>query len=263
MELNVPSPSQLNPLAWVKKDEFLAECSDLDDILVIRGDGVLMVTKVGEKKYVGKDVKFITIYRKTDPERIFNLIYQDGRGGNVMVKRFTVGGTTRDKEYVLTKGNEGSKVLYLSNCLHEKEGEKVRVMLRPKPKLRITQLDVDFNEFEVKGRGTIGNILTKNSAQKVVKLSDAPSVSKTEQLMIEVSPSTAKKSEPVKAVATAKKPAAIPSKPAPKSKKSKAVKNKSSKPIKEEKAVTVEWDFKKSGGKEEKGKKKSQMKMDL
>ncbi|HRI40921.1 MAG TPA: DNA gyrase/topoisomerase IV subunit A, partial [Bacteroidia bacterium] len=137
----------------MKKDEFVSECSDLDEILVIRGDGTMIVTKVDDKKYVGKDVRYISVFRKSEPEPVFNLIYQDGRGGNIMVKRFTVGGTTRDKEYVLTKGNDGSKILYLSAMPNE-SGETVRVILRPKPKLRITQLDVDFNQFEVKGRGT-------------------------------------------------------------------------------------------------------------
>jgi len=256
----------------LKKDEFISECSDLDEMLVIRGDGTLLVTKVGDKKYVGKDVRYISIFRKSDPEQIFNLIYQDGRGGSVMVKRFTVGGTTRDKEYVLTKGNEGSKILYLSHCMDAREGEKVRVMLRPKPKLRITQLDVNFNDFEVKGRGTIGVIVTKNSASKVVKLSDAPPVKKSEQLAI---PAAAKKEPPVKSAAAVKKPAvkAVPvSKPAAKGK----VAPKKVSPLKEEKAVTVEWDMssgKKTGNDRDRllkeidekagARKKSQMKMDF
>ncbi|HNQ00506.1 MAG TPA: DNA gyrase subunit A, partial [Bacteroidia bacterium] len=92
----------------MKKDEFVTECSDLDEIIVFRGDGTMIVTKVDEKKYVGKDVRHIAVFRKTDPEPVYNMVYQDGRGGAVMVKRFTVGGTTRDKDYVLTKGSEGS-----------------------------------------------------------------------------------------------------------------------------------------------------------
>ncbi|MFM8431765.1 MAG: DNA gyrase/topoisomerase IV subunit A [Bacteroidota bacterium] len=257
----------------LKKDEFISECSDLDEILVIRGDGSLMVTKVGEKKYVGKDVRYITVFRKTDPEPIFNLIYQDGRGGSAMVKRFTVGGTTRDKEYVLTKGNDGSKILYLSHCFHEKEGEKVRVILRPKPKLRNTQIDVDFNEFEVKGRGTIGNILTKNLVQKIIKTADAKPVPKSEQLTMvpESAPKkAAAESKPViksaMAKPSAKKPDKTSLKTASKIKpvvKGKTVSKKAT-PLKEEKAVTVEWDFNTDHA--DKGnvqRKKAQMKMDF
>ncbi len=260
----------------MKKDEFVTECSELDEMLVIRGDGSLIVTKVGDKKYVGKDVRYIAIYRKSDPELIFNLIYQDGRGGSVMVKRFTVGGTTRDKEYVLTKGSEGSKILYLSHCAHPMEGEKVRVMLRPKPKLRITQMDVSFNDYEVKGRGTIGVILTKNSASKVVKLADAAPVKKSEQLSMDtgaVKKTTPAPKEPVKQVAAGKKPMV---KAPAKAEKGKSAPKKVS-PLKEEKAVTVEWDFSTGPDKtksqrdrlldelEEKAgaRKKSQMKMDF
>jgi topoisomerase-4 subunit A len=89
------------------------------------------------------------LFRKTEPEQVYNLVYQDGRGGNAMVKRFTVGGTTRDKEYVLTKGNEGSKVLYFS--LSENPAEIINVKLRPKPKLRKTEFEFDLNSIEVKG----------------------------------------------------------------------------------------------------------------
>ncbi len=127
----------------------------------------MIVTKVDEKKYVGKDIRHIALFRKTDPEPVYNLVYQDGRGGNAMVKRFTVGGTTRDKEYVLTKGNEGSKVLYFS--VSENPAEMLHVKLRPKPKLRKTEFDFDLNTIEVKGRGSIGNILSRNLVAKISK----------------------------------------------------------------------------------------------
>ncbi|MFM2208263.1 MAG: hypothetical protein RL213_2238 [Bacteroidota bacterium] len=255
----------------MRKDEFVSECSDLDEILVIRGDGSLIVTKVGEKKYVGKDVRYISVFRKSDPEPVFNLVYQDGRGGAVMIKRFTVGGTTRDKEYVLTKGNEGSKILYLSLCADAQSGEKVRVMLRPKPKLRITQMDVDFNDYEVKGRGTIGVTLTKNSASKVVKLADAAPVKKAEQLAIaEVSAASPKKEMPAAKTApkaTAKAAAsgkpAVKAVPASKSPSKNAPAPKKASPLKEEKAVTVEWDMATNNDAPSSGKKKSQMKMDF
>lgn len=226
----------------LKKDEFVAECSELDEIIVFRGDGTMIVTKVDEKKYVGKDVRHIAVFRKTEEEPVYNMVYQDGRGGTVMVKRFTVGGTTRDKDYVLTKGNEGSKVLWLS-LSGVSDAPTVRVMLRPKPKLRITQIDVNFNDYEVKGRGTIGNILTKNSASRVTKLADAKPSAKPEQLKL---------TPPVKAETTAKevKKAAIPVPPKkPMPGKASPVKAsggpapKKPSPLKEEAAVTVEWDL--------------------
>jgi hypothetical protein len=153
------------------------------------------------------------------------------------------------------------------------EGEKVRVMLRPKPKLRITQMDVNFNDYEVKGRGTIGVILTKNAASKVVKLADAPAVKKSEQLAIPAA--AAPKKEPqVKPAAAVKKPA-VKAVPAAKASKGKSAPKKAS-PLKEEKAVTVEWDMStgNESGKDrdrllkeidEKAgaRKKSQMKMDF
>jgi topoisomerase-4 subunit A len=220
----------------LKKDEFVSDCSDLDEIVVFRGDGTMIVTKVDDKKYVGKDVRHIAVYRKSDPEYVYNMIYQDGRGGNIMIKRFTVGGTTRDREYILTKGAEGSKVLWFS-ISNADDAETVRVMLRPKPKLRITQIDVNFNDHEVKGRGTIGTILTKNSVSKVVKLADAKPSAKPTQISID---NIAKAAE-VKPKATP----AVPSKPAakaPAKAEGKAAPKKAS-PLHEESAVVVEWSF--------------------
>ena len=218
----------------LKKDEFLSDCSSLDEIIVFRNDGTMIVTKVDEKKYVGKDVRYIAIYRKSDPEQVYNMIYQDGKGGNVMVKRFTVGGTTRDKEYVLTKGGEGSKVLWFS-VNDPLQSETVRVMLRPKPKLRITQLDVVFADIEVKGRGTNGNILTRNAVSKIVRITDAKPSAKPVQTTIPVpkiqEQASVKKSAPVP----------VPSGTA-KKKEGKSV-SKKEKPLREEKPVTMEWDL--------------------
>ena len=216
----------------LKKDEFVSDCSTLDEIIVFRGDGTMMVSKVDDKKYVGKDVRYIAVYRKTEPEPVYNLIYQDGKGGNIMAKRFTVGGTTRDKEYILTKGAEGSKLLWFSISGTD-DAETVRIMLRPKPKLRITQIDVNFNEHEVKGRGTNGNIVSRHAASKVIKLSDArPSKKPVQATLIAVT-----KQVPVK-------PKAAPV-PAPKSTKKPEGKStiKKANPLHDEKAVTVEWDF--------------------
>lgn len=271
----------------MRKDEFLCECSNLDDIIVFRGDGTMIVTKVDEKKYVGKDIRHIALYKKTEVGPVYNMIYQDGKGGNTMIKRFTVGGTTRDKEYVLTKGKEGSKVLWFS-LSNEKDAETVRAILRPKPKLRITQIDVDFNDTEVKGRGAIGNILTKNAVNRVTKLKDGPAEPKAVQTsLIDDKPSpkvlkvTAKAPAAKKAKET-KKVAAKTIKKIPATKKADVKKKgskplKKAKPLKEEKAVTMEWDIVKKSDqikkdrnrivakleKRTKLKEKNQMKMDI
>ena len=232
----------------LKKDEFLADCSSLDDMIVIRGDGTMIVTKVDDKKYVGKDVRHIAIYRKSDPEYVYNIIYQDGRGGNIMVKRFTVGGTTRDKEYVLTKGSEASKLLWLS-ISNDNDAETVRVMLRPKPKLRITQIDVNFNEHEVKGRGTNGNILSKHAVSKVVKLADAKPSVQAKQITIDAIAKATEVKPKVSAVAQSKSAPISKSKTAQSSKSKAAGKaegknvKKKANPLNGEKAVVVEWSF--------------------
>ena len=224
----------------LKKDEFVSDCSDLDEIIVFRSDGKMIVAKVDEKKYVGKDVLHISVYKKTEPEQVYNLIYQDGRGGNIMVKRFTVGGTTRDKEYVLTKGKEGSKVLWFS-LDNPDQGEAVRIILKPKPKLRITQLDINFSDIEVKGRGTLGVIVTKNAVQKIQRLADAKAVRKPEQIVIPTLVAKELIEKPIKGKIINK---------ASQPKKTKGSKStKKGKPPRAEKAVTVEWNFAKENDK--------------
>ncbi len=222
----------------MKKDEFLCECSDLDEIIVFRGDGTMIVSKVDDKKYVGKDIRHIALFRKTDPEPVYNLVYQNGRGGNAMVKRFTVGGTTRDKEYVLTKGNEGSKVLYFS--ISNNPAEVIHVKLRPKPKLRKTEFEFDFNEIEVKGRGSIGNILSRNLVAKISKGGTGKVVQKVEQLSIIEAGSQKKVESKQKLEEKSKQPVANKkvNVPVPSVKKSSSVKA-----VKDEAPVTIEWDL--------------------
>ena len=152
----------------MRKDEFVCDCSDIDDIIVFRGDGTMIVTGVQSKAFVGKDVRYIGIFKRNDSRTIFNMIYRDGPRGNVMMKRFAVKGVTRDKEYVLTKGKEGSKVLYFT-ANPNGESELVMVNLRPKPKLKKTRIEVDFGELSIKGRGAGGNILTKNAVSKIIQ----------------------------------------------------------------------------------------------
>ena len=150
----------------LKKDEFVCDCSDLDDIIAIRKDGKMVVSKIQEKLFMGKDILFVGVFRKNDERMTYNLIYLDGTSGRAMVKRFQVGGITRDKEYDLTKGTKGSKVLYLT-ANPNGEAETITVYLTQGAKARIKVFDFDFAEIEIKGRGAGGNILTKYPIRKI------------------------------------------------------------------------------------------------
>lgn len=150
----------------LKKDEFVCDCSDLDDIIVIRKDGKMMVSKIQEKNFMGKDILHVGIYRKNDDRLTFNLIYLDGTSGRAMVKRFQPGGVTRDKEYDLTKGTKGSKTLYLT-ANPNGEAEIVTVYLTQGAKARVKVFDFDFSTIEIKGRGAGGNILTRYPVRKI------------------------------------------------------------------------------------------------
>jgi len=152
----------------LKKDEYVCDCSDIDDIIVFRSDGSFNVVKVSEKFFVGTGVIHIDVFKKNDDRTIYNLIYQDGHRGKAMVKRFAVKGVTRDKDYYITKGTKGSKVLYFTSNPNG-EAEVVKVYLRPKPKLRILNFDFDFSTLAIKGRGANGNILSRHTVRKVVK----------------------------------------------------------------------------------------------
>ncbi len=150
----------------LKKDECVGECSDIDDIIVFREDGTFIVTKVAEKVFVGQNILHIAVFRKNDERTIYNMVYQDGIKGSAYVKRFAVVGVTRDKEYDLTKGSKASKVLYFT-ANPNGEAEVVKVILKPKPKLKKTLFDFDFSELAIKGRSSQGNILTKHLVKKV------------------------------------------------------------------------------------------------
>ena len=150
----------------LKKDEFVCDCSDLDDIIAIRRDGKMVVSKIQEKLFMGKDILFVGVFRKNDERMTYNLIYLDGTSGRCMVKRFQVGGITRDKEYDLTKGTKGSKVLYLT-ANPNGEAETITVYLTQGAKARVKVFDFDFAEIEIKGRAAGGNILTKYPVRKI------------------------------------------------------------------------------------------------
>jgi len=150
----------------LKKDEYICDCSDIDDIIAFREDGTYMITKVSPKFFVGKSIIHIDVFKRNDKRTIYNAIYRVGKNGNTYVKRFAVTGVTRDREYNLTKGTPDSRVLYLS-ANPNGEAEIVNVLLKPKPKLRKTSFDFDFSDLNIKGRNTQGNILTKNYVRKV------------------------------------------------------------------------------------------------
>ena len=152
----------------LKKDEFVGDCSDIDDIIVFREDGTFTVTRVVDKVFIGENVLYIDIFKKNDERTIYNMAYQDGRSGAAYVKRFAVIGITRDKEYSLTKGKPGSKVLYFT-ANPNGESEVVKIFLKPKPKLKKLVFDFDFGELAIKGRSSQGNILSKYPVRKIIQ----------------------------------------------------------------------------------------------
>jgi topoisomerase-4 subunit A len=150
----------------LKKDEYICDCSDLDEIIVIRQDGTAKVVKIDEKVFVGKDILFAGVFRRNDDRFVFNLVYLDGTSGITYVKRFKMGGVTRDREYSLTKGSKGSKVLYLSGNPNG-EAEIIQIQLSNNCAARIKTIDFNFAELDIKGRDAQGNILTKYPVKKV------------------------------------------------------------------------------------------------
>lgn len=150
----------------LKKDEFICECSDIDEMIVFRKDGSYLVTKVADKIFIGKDVLYVNIFKKNDKRTIYNVVYRDGRYGSYFIKRFCVTGTTRDKQYNLTKGTAGSKVMYFS-ANPNGEAEVIKVCLKPKPGMKKLVFDYDFAELAIKGRDSQGNLLSKNDIHKI------------------------------------------------------------------------------------------------
>jgi topoisomerase-4 subunit A len=151
----------------LRKDEFIADCSDLDEIIVFREDGKCSITKVAEKTFVGKGIIHAAVFKKNDERTIYNLIYKDGATGVAYIKRFAVMGVTRDKDYDLTKGSKGSKVLYFT-ANPNGEAEIVSIQLKPHTKLKKLQLDIDFAETAIKGRASQGNIVSKYPVKRIL-----------------------------------------------------------------------------------------------
>ena len=150
----------------LKKDEYICDCSELDDVIVIRKDGKAKVSRIQEKAFMGKDILYVGIFKKGDDRMVYNVIYADGRGGKSFAKRFTIPGVTRDKEYDLTQGNANSKILYLS-VNPNGEAETVEVKLSQASTARKKVFNYDFTELEVKNRSSKGNIITPYPVRKV------------------------------------------------------------------------------------------------
>ena len=150
----------------LKKDEFVCECSDIDDIISFRRDGKMIVSRISDKVFVGKDILWTGVWKKGDERMVYNLIYVDGKSGRSMVKRFQVTGITRDKEYDLTKGDKKSKVHYLT-ANPNGEAEVVTIYLTSGCNAKKKVFDFDFSDVEIKGRAAGGNILTKYPVRKI------------------------------------------------------------------------------------------------
>lgn len=150
----------------LKKDEYICECSELDDVIVIRRDGIALVSRMAEKVFMGKDILYAGIWKKGDDRMVYNLIYSDGKSGKSFAKRFSMPGIIRDKEYPLHQGNPNSRVHYLS-ANPNGEAEVVEVKLTPASTARKKIFDFDFSEMDIKGRGARGNTITKYPVRKV------------------------------------------------------------------------------------------------
>jgi topoisomerase-4 subunit A len=156
-------------IGWgLKKTEAVNDCSEIDDIIIFFSTGKMLVTKVADKKFVGKGIIYANVWKRGDTRTIYHMMYQDGLGGPTMMKRFYVNSITRDTEYDLSRGTKGSKLLYFS--VHPNgEKEIVTVMLRPRPHLKRLRFDIDFGDLLIKSRSSAGNRVTKEIVQKIVQ----------------------------------------------------------------------------------------------
>ncbi|HTO36448.1 MAG TPA: DNA gyrase/topoisomerase IV subunit A, partial [Flavobacterium sp.] len=150
----------------LKRDEYVADCSDIDDVIVFLRDGKMMISKVDEKKFIGKDIIHIAVFNKNDKRTIYNMIYRDGKNGSSFIKRFNVSGVTRDKFYDLTQEKAGSQALYFS-ANPNGEAETVTILLRQVGSVKKLKWDVDFADIAIKGRASRGNTVTKYPIKKI------------------------------------------------------------------------------------------------
>ena len=150
----------------LKKDEFVANCSNIDDVIIFYRDGRYLITPVAEKKFVGKNILYINIFKKNDTRTIYNAVYRDGKEGTCYIKRFAVTGIVRDREYDLTQGTPDSRVIYFT-ANPNGEAEVIKVTLKPNPRIRRIIFEEDFSKISIKGRQAMGNILTRNPVHKI------------------------------------------------------------------------------------------------
>lgn len=150
----------------LKKDEFVANCSDLDDVIIFYRDGKYRITHVQDKMFIGKNILYVNVFKKNDKRTIYNVVYRDGKAGAYYMKRFNVTSMTRDREYDLTKGTEGSRIMYFS-ANPNGEAEVIRVTLKPNIRIKKLIFEEDFSELAIKGRQSMGNLLTKNDVHKI------------------------------------------------------------------------------------------------
>jgi topoisomerase-4 subunit A len=151
----------------LKKDEFVANCSDMDDIILFYKDGKYKVVKVSDKMFVGKNVLYVDVFKKNDKRTIYNVVYRDGKAGFYYIKRFNITSITRDREYDITQGNPGSRIVYFT-ANPNGEAEIIKVTLKPNPRIKKISFEKDFSEIGIKGRQSMGNILSKNDVHKIV-----------------------------------------------------------------------------------------------
>lgn len=158
----------------LKNDSYICDCSSMDDVIAIRKDGTFVVKKVQEKEYLGKKLIHVGVYHKNDERTTYNMVYQDGAFGKFYVKRFNITGVIRGKEYSLTKGSKGSRIVYLS-VNPNGEAERIKVNLKPAPRMRLNHIEYDFAELAIKSKSAQGNILTPRVVTTISKKSEGVS----------------------------------------------------------------------------------------
>ncbi|CAA0253838.1 DNA gyrase/topoisomerase IV subunit A [Tenacibaculum maritimum] len=165
----------------LKKDEYVTDCADIDDVIIFKSNGTMLVTKVASKTFVGKGIIHITIFKKKDKRTVYNMIYKDGKNGPSYMKRFNVTSITRDKEYDLTNGNKGSAILYFT-ANPNGEAEVVSINLRAVGSIKKLKWDIDFADLAIKGRGVRGNLVTKYAVKKIEFKSEGVSTLKPRKI---------------------------------------------------------------------------------
>ena len=165
----------------LKRDEYVDDCADIDDVIVFRRDGVMMITKVDAKTFVGKDIIHIAVFKKSDKRTVYNMIYRDGKSGPSYMKRFNVTGVTRDKEYDLSAGNKASRVLYFT-ANPNGEAETISINLRAVGSIKKLKWDIDFSDLAIKGRSSKGNLVSKFNIKKIELKSEGVSTLKPRKI---------------------------------------------------------------------------------